>query len=297
MVPYNSKLYCRDLERMSAEWVSWSVPRPSLEQVVHGALGVRIEGMGYNPTFLYPKEGGIDVLAKALASRARGVELQRTVERVDLAGKRVHLRDGEAIPYDQLVTTLPLRNFIALADPVPEWARDAATKLTSVTVCGFNFGIGRADVADFDWVYVPQPDLPFYRFGFPSAFSKGTCPPGTSSAYVEVAVDRGTAVDLDATESAVLDGLRRIGMLRADDEIVARDRVVIDPAYVVFDPHRAAVRDKLLDLLLDHGVQSVGRYGAWTYSGMEDAIIAGREAAAVIAGRAAHHGAHRPGDR
>ena len=145
---------------------------------------------------------------------------------------------------------------------------------------------------------MPEAEFPFYRFGFPSAFSKGVCPPGTSSLYVEVAVDRGTRIDLDATEAAVLDGLRRIGILRADDRILAKDRVVIDPAYVVFDPHRAAMRDKLLDMLLASGVQSIGRYGAWTYSGMEDAILAGREAADVIAGGAsATVGAHRPGDR
>src|SRR5204863_2433762 len=114
------------VDRMSAEWVSWSVPRPSLEQVVKGALGTRIEGMGYNPTFLYPKEGGIDILPRALATEARGVELKCAATRVDLAGKRVHLADGRVVPYEHLVTTLPLRNFIALADGVPQWARDAA---------------------------------------------------------------------------------------------------------------------------------------------------------------------------
>lgn len=297
MIPYNSKLYCRDLALMSAEWVSWSVPRPSLEQVVQGALGIRVEGMGYNPTFLYPKGGGIDIVPQALAREARGIELNCTVERVDLAGKRVHLADDRTFPYDHLVTTMPLRAFIALAEPMPQWAREAARTLESVTVCGFNFGIGRADIADFDWVYVPEPGFPFYRFGFPSAFSKDSCPPGTSSCYVEVAVDRGTSIDVAAMENAVLDGLRRIGVLRSDDAIIARDHVIIDPAYVVFDHHRAAVRDRLLDLLLDSGVQSIGRYGAWTYSGMEDAIIAGRQAADVITGATAPARAHRPGDR
>jgi protoporphyrinogen oxidase len=297
MVPYNSKLYCRDVSRMSAEWVSWSVPRPSLEQVVKGALGTRIEGMGYNPTFLYPKEGGIDVLPRALAREARGVELNCAATGVDLAAKRVHLADGRTASYDHLVTTLPLRTFVSLARGLPEWASDAAAALTSVTVCGFNFGIDRADVADFDWVYVPEAKYPFYRFGFPSAFSKGVCPEGTSSCYVEVAIDRGTPIDLDATEQAVLDGLRDLGILLASDRILARDRVVIDPAYVVFDPHRAATRDRLLDVLLASGVHSIGRYGAWTYSGMEDAIIAGRQAAAVITGDAPAAAALRPGDR
>lgn len=296
MIPYNRKLYCRELSEMSTEWVAWSVPRPSLEQVVKGALGTRIEGMGYNPTFFYPKEGGIDVLAKGLASEARGLRLRSTAVRVDLSARTVSFADGRSSPYDHLVSTLPLRTLVAIADPLPAWAKEAAAKLTSVTVCGFNFGIGREDLSPYDWVYVPEPQFPFYRIGFPSSFSKGVTPPGASSCYVEVAVDRGTAIDMDATERSVLDGMRRMGVLRDDDVILARDRVVIDPAYVVFDPHRASVRDRLLDLLLERGVQSVGRYGAWTYSGMEDALLAGRQAADVIAGVSAATG-KRAGDR
>jgi len=296
MIPYNRKLYCRDLALMSTEWVAWSVPRPSLEQVVHGALGHRIEGMGYNPTFLYPKDGGIDVLAKGLASAARGLRLRSKVRRVDLAGRRVELADGSSTSYDHLVTTLPLNILVALAEPLPAWAKEAAAALTSVTVCGFNYGLARPEVAGHDWVYVPEPDYPFYRIGFPSSFSHGVCPPGHSSCYVEVAVDRGTPVDLDAVERDVIAGMARMGVLKDESEIVARDRVVIDPAYVVFDPHRAAVRDRLLDLLLERGVQSIGRYGAWTYSGMEDALLAGRQAARVITGEESAR-THRAGDR
>ena len=296
MVPYNTKLYCRDLALMSADWVSWSVPRPSLEQVVQGALGKPVTGMGYNPTFLYPKEGGIDILAQGLAKQARGVRLQQPVASVDLATRQVRLASGETVPYDKLVTTLPLRSFVLLADPLPAWAKEAARNLTSVTVCGFNFGIGREGLSEHDWVYVPEMEYPFYRIGFPSAFSKGVCPKGASSCYVEVAVNRGTPVDLDAMEREILAGMKRMGVLRDSDTILARDRVVIDPAYVVFDPHRAEVRDKLLDLLLGNGVQSIGRYGAWTYSGMEDAILAGRQAAEVIAGTAPAT-THRAGDR
>ena len=296
MVPYNEKLYCRDPSLMSADWVSWSVPRPSLEQVVDGALGNRVEGLGYNPTFLYPKDGGIDVLARALATEARGVRLRERIVRVDLAGREVHLETGERVSYDHLVSTLPLRSLVLMAEPMPAWALKAAETLSSVTVCGFNFGIGRESLSPHDWIYVPEPEYAFYRCGFPSSFSKGVCPPGCSSIYVEVAVDRGTPVDLDAMEREALDGLKRMGILREDDRILARDRVIIDPAYVVFDPHRASVRDRLLDLLLSHGVQSVGRYGAWTYSGMEDAILAGRQAAEVVAGTASAT-SHRAGDR
>ena len=38
------------------------VPRPSLEQVVSGAVGANPPEMGYNVSFLYPKQGGIETM-------------------------------------------------------------------------------------------------------------------------------------------------------------------------------------------------------------------------------------------
>src|SRR5207247_6756824 len=69
MFPYNEKMWLRDLDRITADWVSWPVPRPSLEEVLQGALGIVNQGMGYNPTFRYPSKGGIRILPDRLAER------------------------------------------------------------------------------------------------------------------------------------------------------------------------------------------------------------------------------------
>ncbi len=41
MVPYNEKLWRTDLNRLSSDWVEWSIPVPTLEEVVGGAPGPR----------------------------------------------------------------------------------------------------------------------------------------------------------------------------------------------------------------------------------------------------------------
>ena len=43
-----------------------SCPKPSLKEVVDGALGLGSDALGYNASFVYPKEGGIEGLARAL---------------------------------------------------------------------------------------------------------------------------------------------------------------------------------------------------------------------------------------
>ncbi len=58
MVPYNEKLWKRDLSELSSDWVDWSIPIPTVDEVIGGALGLENKQMGYNAQFLYPEAGG-----------------------------------------------------------------------------------------------------------------------------------------------------------------------------------------------------------------------------------------------
>jgi hypothetical protein len=52
-------------------------------------------------------------------------------------------------------------------------------------------------------------------------------------------------------------------------------------AYVIYDFGYTAGREAVLEFLSARGVQSIGRYGDWNYSSMEDALIDGRRAAGI----------------
>jgi protoporphyrinogen oxidase len=87
-----------------------------------------------------------------------------------------------------------------------------------------------------------------------------------------------------ATPPAVLlrrvqEGLQRAGILRPDDEIVVSDVQDIRYAYVLFDQHRARVVPTILSELERRGIHSIGRYGRWEHSSMEDAIGQGKQLA------------------
>jgi protoporphyrinogen oxidase len=57
----------------------------------------------------------------------------------------------------------------------------------------------------------------------------------------------------------------------------------IDYAYVVFDHAYYASLGAVRPFLEEQGIWSAGRYGAWNYSSMEDALLFGREAARAAA--------------
>ncbi len=280
MLPYNCKLFRRRPAEMTADWVSWAVPKPTLREVVDGALGVRNEGMGYNSTFRYPRQGGIGVLPEAVAARVEHMRLGQRVTEVDLDRRVVRTEGGESHDYDELVMTLPLPAFLRMARGGPQGLADKAARLDWSVVACWNLGIERPGVADgAHWIYFPDADTPFYRAGVPTNFSAGVAPPGTSSLYVEFGLPRGQRPDRERLERAARAALEREGILLPDDKILASDWIVIDPGYVIFDAERQRVMDEVVPQLEEFGVHLIGRYGAWTYSYMERALLDGLEVA------------------
>lgn len=283
MFPYNEKLYRIDLSEVECGWVSWSIPRPSLDEVVRGAFGVEVRGLGYNPRFLYPKRGGIDAIPSALAARCGSIRLGTSVLSVDPVARKVILAGGEVIDYERLVSTLPLDALLRMLHPVPEGSlRDSAARLRAVRVINLNLGINRAGVLPGHWAYFPEPEFPFYRVGSPTNYSDGVAPRGCSSLYVEVARRRDEPVVPEKIREEAFEGLRRAGILRGADRILVEEMIVLDPAYVLYDHHRRAALPGIHGMLERYGILSTGRFGAWEYGSMESALRQGREAAARL---------------
>jgi protoporphyrinogen oxidase len=284
MFPYNAKLFRRDPAEMTADWVSWAVPRPNLAEVVRGALGLGNERMGYNATFRYPVNGGIEVVPQAFAARLSTVRTGARAIAVDLDRKSVTLEGGEVLAYEHLVSTIPLPVLLTIARAKGLDGRAAAARLDWSVVGCLNLGIDRPDVGGgTQWLYFPDGDAPFYRVGFPHAMSGGVCPPGTSSLYVEFGLRRDERADPAALEAAARECLVREGILAPGDKILARDWIRIDPGYVIFDRARQEVMADVVPRLDALGVRAIGRYGAWTYSYMERAILDGLETAEALA--------------
>ena len=283
MFPYNEKLYRVALEEMECGWVSWSIPRPSLDEVVRGSLGIEVKGLGYNPRFLYPRRGGIHAIPRALESRCGEIRFACAVRSVDLLSRRVTLASGERMEYQRLISTLPLDSFLRMLNPLPEPSLGKARgRLRAVRVVNINLGVDRERILPGHWVYFPEPEFPFYRVGSPTNYSSGVAPKGCSSLYVEVARRRDEAVDEAALVTQTLEGLKRASILRPSDRIVTREVVVLDPAYVVYDHFRQRALPSILRILERYGVISTGRFGAWEYGSMESALTQGRDAAARL---------------
>jgi len=277
MVPYNTKIWGVAPAEMTADWCDRFVPVPSLEEVLDGAIGPPRTALGYNARFLYPRLG-IGALPEALG-RGVPVELGCEPVAIDPAARTALLASGEVVPWTVLVATVPLPSLVGLCGAaVPPEVRAAAGRLRCTGLCYLDVALTRPVATDLHWAYVPEERWPFYRVGVYTNFSPALAPAGRASLYVELA-SRETP-DLAALMPRVVEGLVAMGLVSGAADVAFVRARRLEWAYVVYDHAWSEARRVALDWLAERRIVCAGRYGAWNYSSMEDALLMGRDAAA-----------------
>lgn len=282
MFPYNRKLFCTELESLTADWVSWSIPKPTWADVVLGAQGTNRRVFGYNPSFYYPAAGGIDCLPRAFLPRIGPLRLSTEVTKVRAKEHVATLSSGESVRYSMMVSTMPLPALIARIDDAGADLKRLGQLLRCVSVLNLNLGFDAPCPRPYHWVYFPEAAFPFYRVGIYSNLCPASVPPGASSFYVEISHRPEDVPDVSRLIEQSGDALRRLGFVPPGARL-CRTRVMRIPyAYVIHDRHRQSSLRTIKRYLDSVGILSVGRYGAWEYSAMEEALWHGREAALRI---------------
>jgi protoporphyrinogen oxidase len=284
MLPYNEKLWTIPANELSCEWMGRFVPLTSLDEMVEGALEEGQAQTGYNPAFHYPVQGGIEILPRSLSQSLPALICGHEAVEVDLEKKSVTFQTGHTVSFSHLVSTLPLPCLIQICRNLPESIKAAGEKLRWVSVLNLNLGIKRP-VGTSHWVYYPEQQWSFYRIGFPSNFSPAMAPPGCGSISVEVARRGGDRLPKDQLALEIRQQLLQTGLLTSEDEILSECIFSIPFAYVINDHAHSQSVKIIQDFLKESGVFSVGRYGAWEYSSMEDALIAGKQTSRNIVDR------------
>ena len=206
--------------------------------------------------------------------------------RINWRKREVQMARGEAIGYEQLVSTMPLPVLIDTLDDVPNAVRSARKALRWTNVAYVDYGCRGEVNRGFHWVYVPETRFPFYRVGSYSNAAPHLAPEGHGSLYVEMSTTE-TEPNWHALLPQVRAGLLEAGLLTNEDAIVVEEPRIVPMAYVIFDHDYYAARATIMAFLKEAGIESIGRYGRWTYGSMEDALIDGRTTAQVLCQRRA----------
>lgn len=288
--PYQHKIFAYNLEKITANWVQKFIPPTSLRQILKGALSDNPEpNIGYNAHFFYPKHGGIHSWIQSIAEHIHNpIQTNFCVQSVDIKHKLITFTNGHSQSYDQLITTIPLDKLLrCMHDRPSSFFAQAAEALRCNSVINFNLGIKRANLSHYHWVYFPEKQYPFYRLGFPHNLAHSMAPEHHSSISGEFSYLRASSATIDARIKQSIIAVQKLFTIH-DEEIVTKKIIPIKHAYVIYDFWREKNLRKLLGRLAQESIHSIGRYGAWKYSSMQDAVLDGKKIAATVLVMPAH---------
>lgn len=281
--PYQGKIFAYDIEKLTASWTGRFVPQTSLKQIIQGALQDVEEPVGYNAQFFYPKEGGIMAWVHKIADHLiKPMHTEFCVNRIDLKKKVVYFTNGHSERYESLINTMPLDTFLHLAKETSSTnLKRALNHLKCNSVVNFNLGINKPNISDKHWVYFPETTYPFYRIGFSHNFAESMAPAGCSSLYGEFAhIGKSNEWIAQTLSTSLAQTKEWLGI--DDTDIIAQKILHISHAYVIYDAWRDRNLPKLHAKLAELDVHSVGRYGAWKYSSMQEAVLDGKSIAEAL---------------
>lgn len=282
-VPYYSRVWGLSLNELTSSWVGRYIPVPSLVQVLLGAIGFKQLELGYNARFLYPASGGIDAIPQAIlracADHERfNLRLSVDVAEIDPRRRRIKLTDSKDwLEWEVLVSTIPLPALLDRIPGLPARVTVARRRLRSVPWRYLNIATRSPSSIGEHWVYVPEHRFPFFRLGVFTNAVPTMAPRGCGALWVEL-VDRSGPTDV----TQIVRALVEMGAIRSPDEVLFVEQHDLEDAYVVFDEARDEAVDTIRTWLAESGILTCGRYGAWKYGSMEDAIIDGRTAATHV---------------
>jgi UDP-galactopyranose mutase len=286
-IPYNKKLWAVPLTEMETSWLGGRVPLPNLKEMIESALKPVAKPMGPNARFGYPLHGGFQALMNGFLPHLKGpLLLNARMKSISLSRHTVSLQDGQTVPFENLISTIPLPLLIrSLGDEAPEEIRDCAASLRHVSVRCVNIGVGRENITEKHWIYYPE-DTVFHRIFVQGNASPHCNPPGGFGFTCEITYSEFKQLPCDGAEliQRCIADCRKVGFIREDDPVWTANQVDMPYAYVVYDHGRAANVEKIRSWLKARDIILAGRYSEWEYYNSDHAFIAGKRAAEKVTG-------------
>lgn len=281
---YGLKYHTTTADNMSLDWLGPRLYRPSLEELVKGALTPDTDDVHYITDYRYPTANGFATFLNKFIADSY-IELDYQLNAIDTKTRWLKFNNGNEVNYDYLVTSVPLPDLIPMIVNVPDDVVQASRRLACSSCAVVNIGLDRQDISDSHVSYFYDRDIIFSRLSFPHMLAKGNVPEGKESIQAEIYFSK-KYKPLDVSEeecvNRTIEDLKRCGLVREDDNIIFGESKIIPYANVIFDLDRSEALDIVQGFLEDVGIFSCGRYGEWGYYWTDDSFMSGERAAQKV---------------
>jgi protoporphyrinogen oxidase len=139
---YTRKYHTTEAANLTTDWLGPRLYRPSLDEVLKGALEHEPIDVFYVNEFRYPSQGGFEGFMRALFPKAN-VNNDHRVTNINTKAKTLRFSSGKSVDFSHLISSIPLPALIPLIEDAPADVLAAAGRLACSQCVVVNIGLNR----------------------------------------------------------------------------------------------------------------------------------------------------------
>lgn len=274
MLPYNRKLWARDLRRMTHEWTE--------ERVVVAGVGDSTTTLGKRRPLQssswvgYPARGGFSQICDALAERCGPIEYNCEAVRIDPDAGELECADGRAWEWGRLVSTMPAPLLLKSIPSTPPALLQRAERLEAVALRLMMMLVADSLPDAPQRVYIADAAIPPHKVAFNHMSSPSLRKKPVHAVICEISHSAEKPLPSNRElEDSTIDWLIDAGFVSFRGDFARIVHVDVDFAYPVYTHERAAVIEEILAYLEPLDIHTIGRFGRWEYINSDECIRQG----------------------
>ena len=275
MLPYNRKLWGRDLKRLAADWTGERVAAPDGVQERFETKGGKRKPLQADTLVAYPAKGGYGEIYHALARQIPDLRLNESVVRIDPRRKIAVTKSGNSYQWRYLISTLPIPILLDLIEGSPEVLRRKAAQLDCLSLKLGLVVIDHPVDTEIQRVYSAEEQIPAHKTAINHNSSDYLRSLPHHGIMAEISIGPDKSLLREDIEQWIVDSLLEMDLIHNAGEVRHVEVRDIPFAYPVPTADRDAIVGAIHQWLEDAGIYSVGRFGQWAYINSDEAIHRG----------------------
>ena len=275
MLPYNRKLWARDIKRLSCDWTSQRIAAPIGEKERFDTHGGERKPLQPDTQVGYARTGGFEELFKHFGQHVPAVELNSQVVRIDPVSHMATTSDGRHYKWECLVSTMPLPILLRMIETIPAEIRALADQLEYMSLRVELILVGRQLRTPIQRIYIADPALPPHKIALNHNSSAFLRQQPRHAIMAEVSISKEKPVDVDQIAPKTIALLCELGILESPDDVLWTDHVDVKYAYPVYTHQRLTQVQIIKEWLATYDMYTVGRFGEWEYINSDRCLMKG----------------------
>jgi UDP-galactopyranose mutase len=275
MLPYNQKLWGRDLKRLAADWTGERVAAPEGVKETFDVKGGARKPLQADTTVAYPAKGGFGQIWSTLAKKISDVRLNQQVVRIDIKTKTVYTNTNDSYKYEHLVSSMPINLLLKLIPECPQYLHEKAAQLDNLSLKLGLVVINHPVDTEIQRIYSAEEHIPAHK----------TAVNHNSSDYLRSLPNHGIMMEISEgpekkllrtdMEKWITDSLIEMKLIKSSNEV---SKIVMHDAkyaYPVPTHNRDLIVNEIQAFLNENSIHSVGRFGQWAYVNSDESFYRG----------------------